>query len=158
MLTGSMAMGFYAPPRMTRDIDFVVELQPQDAHRLVAALEPDYYVSLESVDSAVRNATQLNVIHRESVIRVDCIVRKNTEHARTEFARRQAVRIGGVHTTIVTKEDLILAKLAWAWRSESETQLRDVKNLLASGYDHQYVESWATELGLRETLEECRRG
>jgi hypothetical protein len=30
MLTGSMAMNYYAQPRMTRDIDIVVELTPQD--------------------------------------------------------------------------------------------------------------------------------
>src|SRR6187401_3070649 len=30
MLTGSMAMNYYAQPRMTRDIDLVVALAPQD--------------------------------------------------------------------------------------------------------------------------------
>jgi hypothetical protein len=31
MLTGSMAMNYYAQPRMTRDIDVVVALQPGDS-------------------------------------------------------------------------------------------------------------------------------
>ena len=35
MLTGSMALNYYAVPRMTRDIDLVVELEPGDAERLV---------------------------------------------------------------------------------------------------------------------------
>jgi hypothetical protein len=30
MLTGSMAANYYAVPRMTRDIDLVVELSPPD--------------------------------------------------------------------------------------------------------------------------------
>ena len=33
MLTGSIAAGYYAQPRMTRGIDFVVELEPGDAER-----------------------------------------------------------------------------------------------------------------------------
>ena len=33
MLTGSMAMNYYAQPRMTRDIDVVVALRPADAAR-----------------------------------------------------------------------------------------------------------------------------
>ena len=31
MLTGSMAMNYYAEPRMTRDIDLVIALCPEDA-------------------------------------------------------------------------------------------------------------------------------
>jgi hypothetical protein len=157
MLTGSLAMNFYAPPRMTRDIDFVLDLKPGDAPRLVAALETDYYIVLESVQSALRLQRQFNVIHTESVIKVDCIVRKDSEFARAEFARRQPLASGNLRTTIVSKEDLILAKLAWARHSRSETQLKDVSNLLARGYDREYVEWWADRLALRDLLEECRR-
>ena len=158
MLTGSLAMSFYAMPRMTRDIDFVLDLQPGDAPRLVTALENDYYIALESVQSALRLQRQFNIIHQESVIKVDCIIRKETEFAVAEFTRRQPLASGDLRTTIVTKEDLILAKLAWARRSRSETQLKDVSNLLARGYDREYVEGWADRLGLRDSLEECRRG
>lgn len=35
MLTGSMAMAVYSIPRMTRDIDLVVEIQPKDIGRIV---------------------------------------------------------------------------------------------------------------------------
>lgn len=31
MLTGSIALSYYAEPRMTRDIDLVVELEARDA-------------------------------------------------------------------------------------------------------------------------------
>ena len=34
MLTGSLASTFYAKPRMTRDIDMVVELEVGDAQRV----------------------------------------------------------------------------------------------------------------------------
>ncbi|MGN6552949.1 MAG: nucleotidyl transferase AbiEii/AbiGii toxin family protein, partial [Verrucomicrobiota bacterium] len=49
MLTGSMAMNYYAQPRMTRDIDVVVALRPADAARVVQMFSPDYYVSREAV-------------------------------------------------------------------------------------------------------------
>jgi hypothetical protein len=38
MLTGSMAMNYYAQPRMTRDIDLVVELGPKDVEKVVRLL------------------------------------------------------------------------------------------------------------------------
>lgn len=127
MLTGSMAMSFYARPRMTRDIDLVVDLKPENVPKLVAAFEADYYVSASSVHDAVRQRSQFNLIHLKSVIKVDCIVRKNSEHALAEFERRRGVTAGEVKTTIVAKEDLILAKLSCARKSESDIQLTDVR-------------------------------
>jgi hypothetical protein len=38
MLTGSMAMNYYAQPRMTRDIDVVVALAPPDTDTVVRLL------------------------------------------------------------------------------------------------------------------------
>jgi len=38
MLTGSMAMNYYAQPRMTRDIDLVVALTPQDIDKVVRSV------------------------------------------------------------------------------------------------------------------------
>src|SRR5271170_7060260 len=134
MLTGSMAMNYYAQPRMTRDIDVVVALRPIDAERVVKLFSPDYYVSREAVDSSIAHQSLFNLIHNESVIKVDCIVRKQNEYRLHEFSRRQRIKIQEFETWIVSKEDLILSKLFWAKDSRSETQLGDVKNLISTGY------------------------
>ncbi len=63
----------------------------------------------------------------------------------------------GFTVSIVTKEDLILSKLAWAQDSRSELQLRDVDNLLAAGADTEYLRKWASELDVVNLLEECLR-
>lgn len=41
MVTGSMAANFYATPRMTRDIDLVVELSDADIDRVVGLFHLD---------------------------------------------------------------------------------------------------------------------
>lgn len=156
MLTGSLAMNYYATPRMTRDIDIVVELEPDLVARLVARLEPEYYVPVERARRAAAERTMFNVIHQESVIKVDCIVRKESEYRRVEFERRQSISVAGFRTVIVSKEDLVLSKLVWAKDSRSELQLGDVKNLLSTGYDVDYVELWAGRLGVDALLEEIR--
>ena len=148
MLTGSMAMNYYAQPRMTRDIDVVVELRPADAARVVQLFSPDYYVSREAVDSSIARQSLFNLIHHESVIKVDCIVRKQSEFRLAEFNRRQRIKIEDFETWIVSKEDLILSKLFWAKDSRSELQLRDVKNLVATGCDRAYIQRWTEELGV----------
>lgn len=39
MVTGSVALSLYAEPRMTRDVDLVVELQPADATRFAGTID-----------------------------------------------------------------------------------------------------------------------
>jgi hypothetical protein len=156
MLTGSMAMNYYAQPRMTRDIDLVIALEPKDAERITELFVPDYYVSPDSVRDSIARESMFNLIHQESVIKVDCIVRKMSPYRRAEFERRQRITIEDFSTWIVGKEDLIISKLDWAKDSRSEMQLRDVKNLAATGYDEEYVDRWTKALGLSELWRECR--
>jgi hypothetical protein len=60
----------------------------------------------------------------------------------------------GVKTWIVSREDLILAKLVWAIDSESELQRRDVRTLLDESMDRAYLERWASQLGVAAVLAE----
>lgn len=154
MLTGSMAMNYYAQPRMTRDIDVVVALRPMDAARVVQLFSGDYHVSREAVDSSIAHQSLFNLIHNESVIKVDCIVRKQTEYRLTEFNRRQRIKIEDFETWIVSKEDLILSKLFWAKDSHSELQIRDVKNLISTGCDRDYIQRWTGGLGVDKLWQE----
>lgn len=155
MLTGSLAMNYYAQPRMTRDIDIVVALDNKDVHRILETFGKDYYVSEEAVVHAVKEMTIFNLIHLESVVKVDIIVRKADEYRQQEFNRRVPVEISDFTTWIVSKEDLILSKLSWARDSNSEMQLNDVKNLLATSPDMEYIQRWANELGVGKLLEQC---
>ena len=156
MLTGSMAMNYYAQPRMTRGIDVVVALQSSDVDRFVRLFTPDYYLSPETVRDSISRQSMFNLIHQQSVIKVDCIVRKSVQYRLVEFGRRQRIEVEDFQTWIVSKEDLILSKLFWARDSHSELQLRDVRNLLATGCDHAYIEHWTPELGLASLWQECK--
>ena len=155
MLTGSVAMNHYAQPRMTRDIDLVVSLQEKDVDTIVRLFEADYYVDGMAVSRAVARRSMFNLIHNESVIKVDCIVLKNDPYRREEFARRRPVTLGDFQTWIVSREDLILSKLYWARDSKSEMQLRDVRNLLSPDCSVAYLHKWATTLGVDELLKEA---
>ena len=156
MLTGSLAMNYYTLPRMTRDIDLVVAVQLQDIDAMVSALEPQYYVNRDAISRAITHERTFNIIHTKAFIKVDCIVKKRSEYRQVEFDRRQQVDFQGSEVWLVSKEDLIISKLYWARDSHSELQLRDVKNLLASGYDVEYLQRWTLKLGLDELLRECQ--
>lgn len=148
-------MNYYAQPRMTRDIDLVLSVKASDTSTIVALFETDYYIDSVAVARAISNESLFNIIHSETIIKVDCIVKKSAAYRRVEFERRKKVVIEGFDIWIVSKEDLIVSKLSWAVDSHSEFQLRDVKNLLASGYDEEYLEHWTRKLGLNQLLQEC---
>ncbi len=154
MLTGSFALAYYAMPRMTRDLDIVVALNDHDVDQLVAAFTPDFYIDAETARTAVQAERMFNLMHLESGVKIDFIVRKSSHFRQVEFARRQPVSIAGIRTWIVSREDLILSKLVWALESNSELQRRDIHQLLAEAVDFDYIYKWAPQLGVATLLNE----
>jgi hypothetical protein len=47
MVSGSMALITYTVPRMTRDIDVVIELSAKDVDRFCAIFKTGYYIDTE---------------------------------------------------------------------------------------------------------------
>jgi len=97
-----------------------------------------------------------NLIHNDSIIKVDFIVLKNDQYRQEEFSRRRPIKIEDFDTWLVSREDLILSKLCWARSSRSEMQLNDVANLLTSDCDQVYLKSWAQTLGVNTLLHEVQ--
>jgi len=98
-----------------------------------------------------------NLMHLASGIKVDLIVRKESEYRRVEFARRKPVNLAGVATWITAREDLILSKLVWARDADSELQKRDVRTLLDDTIDWSYLKQWAPKLGVAEILDDIAK-
>jgi hypothetical protein len=155
MLTGSVAMSWYAQPRQTRDVDIVVDLSGAKVKAIVDAFSSDFYVDPEVVRDEVRRRGMFNMIQEASVVKVDMIIRKGDDHGTEAFRRRQIVEIApGLSVSIISPEDLVLAKLGWAAQGESDLQMRDVRNLLHSvaHLDQGYLSEWARKLGVTDLL------
>ncbi len=157
MVTGSVALAAYAVPRMTRDIDVVVEMGPADSDRLVAQFAEDCFIEPDAVRRAAETRDMFNVIHNTWITKADFIVRKDEPYRRAEFGRRRRIEVEGTSLWVVAPEDLILSKLWWSRTSLSERQEGDVRQLLAvGGLDSAYLERWATDLGVGEVLRRLR--
>jgi predicted nucleotidyltransferase len=154
MLTGSVAMNYYAQPRMTRDIDLVVSLNDSQAEAFFRLFEREYYLDRQSVAHAISQHGMFNLIHNDAIIKVDCVVLKPDAYRQEEFARRRQINLGDFETWIVSCDDLILSKLVWAKHSKSEMHLNDVRNLLSADCDLEYLRSRAKSLEMEELLEE----
>jgi len=152
MVSGSIAANYYSIPRMTRDIDIVIELQQKDVDRFVALFQDDFYINKEMVEKEVLRQGMFNLIQNQYMVKVDFIVKKSSAYQQTEFSRRKNVLIEKCTVWIASPEDLIISKLIWAKDSRSEMQMKDIKNLIkaADGLDLRYIDKWIRELGLEQ--------
>ncbi|HEX6791691.1 MAG TPA: hypothetical protein VF247_10310, partial [Candidatus Krumholzibacteria bacterium] len=159
MLTGSVAMTFYAVPRMTRDIDVVVQCDLRSLDVLVSVFSPDCYVDRDEVLAALRTGDMFNIIHKEWLIKADLIPCKHGEFRELEFSRRRRIEMEVGSCWVVSPEDLILSKLDWSKESGSEMQQRDIAGLVrtAQKLDWKYLEKWAKALGVIDELDRARQ-
>jgi hypothetical protein len=132
MFTGSTALNFYAVPRMTRDVAMISD--------------------------AIKRHGMFNIIHFESIFKVDFIIRKDNPYRLEEFKRRKKIVFEGMEIYIVAPEDLILSKLFWIKEIPSELQMRDVKSILQAvkGLDFSYLDKWAEYLSVKEIYNQVR--
>ena len=157
MVSCSIAANYYTIPRMTRDIDLVIELKQGDIDKFVNLFKDDFYVNREMVTKEVSRRGMFNLIHNQYVVKIDFIVKKSSPYQQAEFARRTRVLIEQSPMWFVSPEDLVISKLIWAKDSHSEMQLKDVANLMGTvkGLDQEYISHWIQELGLEQIYREA---
>ncbi|MCR8558005.1 hypothetical protein KXD93_10145 [Mucilaginibacter sp. BJC16-A38] len=149
MLSGSIAMGMYIIPRATKDIDFVIHLQPGDIESFVAHFAGAYYVSKDAIIDAVNRQSIFNIIDHASGFKADFVVLKNSEYRLAEFDRKQIKDFFGLNIYIVSPEDLLISKLIWIQEWQTAVQMEDIKNLaVVPGLQLDYVSNWIKKLNL----------
>ncbi len=142
MLTGSLAMNYYAEPRMTRDIDIVIVISSIQKKQLFERFQNEYYISEVAFDEAIKYNSMFNIIHRDTVTKADLIIKKMDEHSIQAFERKQLKKINDHSINVISKEDLIISKIRWAQDSKSALQKGDIINLLETDYDKEYMILW----------------
>ena len=161
-LAGSMASSVHGIYRATADADFVAALRPHHAEPLVRLLQPAFYADLEAIRAAIASLRSFNVIHLDSMLKVDVFVASTAPFHLMQMRRRvlQAVAPDSQTTFYVASaEDTVLAKLQW-YRDGggvSDRQWNDVLGVLkvqGATLDRAYLAEWAQELGLTDLL--CR--
>lgn len=150
LITGSVATIYWGEPRLTVDVDVVVELTLEALPRLLAEFRhPDFYVSSEAAEQAVRGRRQFNVIHPASGLKIDVMVAAMDDFDRSRFSRARRVDLGGFQANLAAPEDAILMKLVYYRLGGSEKHLRDIAGVLAisgEGVDRDYIAAWAERL------------
>jgi hypothetical protein len=152
MVAGSMASSHHGRPRMTHDVDVVIDPTETSLVQLVdRLLAGGFYVDSATAQDALRRRRQFNAIEPRSATKLDLIIRKDRPFSVEELRRRESAEVAdGLRVALATPEDTVLSKLEWAKKSgASEKQLTDVAGVVevnGNRLDREYVERWAREL------------
>lgn len=155
MVAGSFASSHHGTPRLTRDVDVVID--PTRAQLLTfldAVPAGALYVDRRGALEALADRSMFNVIDVAGGWKVDLIIRKARAFSLEELSRRRTTTLAGVRLPVATAEDTILTKLEWAKAGGSERQLADVRGILevqGELLDRGYIEAWARTLGVLES-------
>ena len=163
LIGGSLASAVHGVARATVDADLVADLRPEHAEPLAQALGEAFYADVEAIRDAIHHRSSFNIIHLETMFKVDVFVHKQRPYDQVQFQRRvaQMIATDPERTAYVASaEDTVLTKLEW-YRMGGEVsgrQWRDVLGVLkvqGERLDLAYLRRWATALGIADLLEKA---
>src|ERR1041385_123009 len=141
----------------------LARLLGRHAEPLASLLSKDFYADLPSITAAINAQSSFNLIHLESMTKIDVFIRWRDPFAQAQFSRRQKKSIGQttpVELFFVSAEDTVLAKLEW-YRTGgfvSDRQWRDLVGVLkvqGDALDTKYLLHWASELGVPDLIKKA---
>lgn len=149
MVSGSLALSAYVIPRMTRDIDFIIELEEKQIDDFTEIFDHNFYLHKPSLIEEVHRRGMFNVIDHRSGYKIDFVIRKDAEFRKIEFSRKREMQIMGIHLWVVSVEDLILSKLIWIQQIQSQKQMDDISILIRDADPNQtYLKEWIRKLNI----------
>ncbi len=160
---GSLASSAFGIARSTLDVDIVADIRADQVSDIAENLREEFYVDSDMIVSAIQNQSSFNLIHLETLFKVDIFPVKHNLFDRQAFSRRLQKAFSedpSRQLFFATPEDTILHKLAWYKAGEeiSDGQWNDVQGVLkvqGDQLDMAYLNRWAKELSVSELLKKA---
>jgi hypothetical protein len=160
---GSLASSAFGIARATLDVDIVAEIKPEQASDIFESLKEEFYIDADRIIDAIQRRSSFNLIHLETMFKVDIFILKDRPFDRQAFLRRFQKAVSEDESQQLffpTPEDIILNKLEWykADGKISDRQWSDVLGVLkvqGTGLDMSYLKRWSEELSIANLLKKA---
>ncbi len=152
-LLGGLALGLWAAPRATQDLDILAAVREQQRSQLIGALEGKGF---EFDRQWAEDNPMIRTWHlrfRRGMIPVDLLLPRDV-HDREVLERRRRLKLHELSLWVITPEDLVLHKL----KAGRPRDFEDAVSVLVrqkTSLDLAYLNNWAQRLGITEELGYC---
>ena len=158
---GSLASSLHGIPRATQDVDIIADIALQHIPKLIKVLEAEFYIDGDMIKDAIQRRKSFNLIHYETMFKVDIFIPKSDLAAQEEMERRQQYQVSDSPQQLLylaSAEDIILNKLQWFQMGGgvSERQWNDVLGVIQiqhTNLDRTYLERAAQQRGISDLLQ-----
>lgn len=165
LIGGSLASTLYGMVRTTQDSDIIAEMRSEHIQPFVTSLHNEFFIDEEMIVDAIQRNSSFNIIHRDSMFKVDVFIPSPRPFQKSQIARVQRQTFDlepEISANFASAEDTILSKLEWyrLGGEISERQWRDILGVLkirAGELDLTYLQKWAKELKVADLLERALR-
>ncbi len=154
IITCTWSTIYYGRRRASHDIDFVVELPIENIAKTVqlfSQLPEDFMIQLETIQEAIENKNQFQVVHLPTMLKMDFWILTDEEFDKQRFIRRKKIKLFSQFMQMATPEDTIIQKLIWYSKGQTEKHLVDaafVLQIQRKNLDQKYLQSWIKKLKL----------
>lgn len=160
VIGGSFASALHGVMRATMDADLVADLRLEHVEPFLQKLGEGFYADAEMVRDAIRQHRSFNLIHLDTMFKVDIFVARPRDFDRAQLVRRQLHLFSKDperRAYVASAEDIVLSKLEWyrLGGEASDCQWRDVLGVLkvqGDSLDLEYMRRMAARLGVADLL------
>jgi hypothetical protein len=158
---GSLATAVHGVARATMDVDLIADMLLEHVEPFIHALGETFFADDEMIKTAILQRSSFNIIHKETMFKVDVFVGKKRPFDRSQFTRRATYSLAtNPERTayFASPEDNILTKLEWYQHGGgvSDRQWHDILSVIqiqGDRLDRPYLDHWAARLGVDALLE-----
>jgi predicted nucleotidyltransferase len=147
-LVGGLAVGIWAAPRATVDVDFLVSLPAGEPGNLVRRLnQSGQFIFVHEKPMVFNKVSFIRAtLKSNSDIAVDFLF-ADDEFKKSMLDRSSSITIAGFSVRIPTPEDLIILKLL-SGRAMDLIDAEQIRGSQKHDLDEAYIRSWCDRLGL----------
>jgi len=139
MVTGAVASIIYGEPRLTHDIDLVVELPGEKAEKIVKAFPSNEFycppVEIIRLETGRQLHGHLIIIHHDTGFKADMYILGQDKLHHWAMSTLKRIEFEGEQVWLAPPEYVILRKLEYYREGGSEKHLRDIASMVKISSD-----------------------
>lgn len=165
MVTGAAAAIVYGEPRLTHDLDLVIELGKDELQSFIEAFPSDvFYVPPEEVirvEISRSSRGHFNLIHKETGFKADIYLMGDDPLHLWAMDNRRKIDTEAERIWVAPPEYVIIRKLQYHQEGGSEKHLSDIRGILeisSSLIDQNFLEATIIEMALDKSWKKVESG